>query len=79
MAHQPLGGRPVAVVNPNFDRPGPLKDPKVSRIAHASLLIVIDVPLWKRCWPRRLHFLKKMKSSTEQWLTSNYTDPLDSN
>ena len=30
MAHQPLGGRPVAVVNPNANRPGPLFDPDVS-------------------------------------------------
>jgi hypothetical protein len=30
MAHQPLGGRPVAVVNPNMDRPGPLVDSDVS-------------------------------------------------
>ncbi|KFY81145.1 hypothetical protein V499_00079 [Pseudogymnoascus sp. VKM F-103] len=26
-AHQPLGGRPVAAVGPNSDRPGPLLDP----------------------------------------------------
>ena len=29
MAHQPLGGRPVAAVNPNADQPGPLSDPEV--------------------------------------------------
>ncbi|OBT83586.1 hypothetical protein VE02_07995 [Pseudogymnoascus sp. 03VT05] len=28
-AHQPLGGRPVAAVGPNSDRPGPLLDPTV--------------------------------------------------
>ena len=30
MAHQPLGGRPLAAVNPNKDRPGPLEDSEVS-------------------------------------------------
>ena len=30
MAHQPLGGRPVAVVNPNAGRPGPMSDSDVS-------------------------------------------------
>ncbi|KFX96456.1 hypothetical protein V490_03340 [Pseudogymnoascus sp. VKM F-3557] len=32
-AHQPLGGRPVAAVNLNSDRPGPLLDPIVSSAA----------------------------------------------
>ncbi|KAF8862531.1 hypothetical protein BDZ45DRAFT_616832 [Acephala macrosclerotiorum] len=31
--HQPLGGRPVAAVNPNADRPGPLLDSDILRIA----------------------------------------------
>ena len=33
IAHQPLGGRPVAAVNPNADRPGPLVDKHVLQIA----------------------------------------------
>lgn len=37
MAHQPLGGRPVAVVNPNLGRPGPLVDSDVSAERHFSL------------------------------------------
>ncbi|PKY00545.1 hypothetical protein P168DRAFT_299936 [Aspergillus campestris IBT 28561] len=32
-AHQPLGGKPVAAVNPNADRPGPLYDPDITAIA----------------------------------------------
>ncbi|KAL9593829.1 MAG: hypothetical protein Q9179_005676 [Wetmoreana sp. 5 TL-2023] len=32
-AHQPLGGRPVAAVNLNADRPGPLTDPEIISIA----------------------------------------------
>ncbi|KAL8792670.1 MAG: hypothetical protein Q9195_004730 [Heterodermia aff. obscurata] len=32
-AHQPLGGRPVAVVNPNADRSGPLQDSTIQSIA----------------------------------------------
>ncbi|PWY90021.1 Aldo/keto reductase [Aspergillus heteromorphus CBS 117.55] len=33
MAHQPLGGKPVAVVSPNADRPGPLDDSdKIAKI-----------------------------------------------
>ncbi len=39
MAHQPLGGKPVAVVNPNADRPGPLEDPTVSHVSQENLLI----------------------------------------
>ncbi|KAK2853300.1 hypothetical protein FQN49_005210 [Arthroderma sp. PD_2] len=35
MAHQPLGGRPVAVVSPNADHPGPLTDQDVADIATA--------------------------------------------
>ncbi|GLA43364.1 hypothetical protein AnigIFM63309_001097 [Aspergillus niger] len=31
VAHQPLGGKPVAAVNPNADRPGPLYDPDTVR------------------------------------------------
>jgi hypothetical protein len=38
MAHQPLGGRPVAVVNPNANRPGPLEDPAVSQVSRNILL-----------------------------------------
>ncbi|OCK74784.1 Aldo/keto reductase [Lepidopterella palustris CBS 459.81] len=34
-AHQPLGGRPVAAVNPNADRPGALSDPDIAQIASA--------------------------------------------
>ncbi|GKZ83446.1 hypothetical protein AnigIFM56816_008539 [Aspergillus niger] len=33
VAHQPLGGKPVAAVNPNADRPGPLNDPDIAEIA----------------------------------------------
>ncbi|KAL8724601.1 MAG: hypothetical protein Q9181_006756 [Wetmoreana brouardii] len=33
MAHQPLGGRPLAAVNLNADRPGPLTDPEIISIA----------------------------------------------
>ncbi|KAI9688306.1 MAG: hypothetical protein M1820_010275 [Bogoriella megaspora] len=33
MAHQPLGGRPVAVVNPNASIPGPMVDECILRIA----------------------------------------------
>lgn len=29
IAHQPLGGKPIAAVNPNASRPGPLVDHKV--------------------------------------------------
>ncbi|KAK2784309.1 hypothetical protein FQN52_009114 [Onygenales sp. PD_12] len=32
-AHQPLGGRPVAAVNPNTDRAGPLLDSDIAEIA----------------------------------------------
>ena len=35
MAHQPLGGRPIAAINPNQDRPGPMADPEVEQIAQA--------------------------------------------
>ncbi|KFY64856.1 hypothetical protein V496_02973, partial [Pseudogymnoascus sp. VKM F-4515 (FW-2607)] len=35
-AHQPLGGRPVAAVNPNVDRPGPLLDPTIAGIAKSK-------------------------------------------
>ncbi|PGH18078.1 hypothetical protein AJ79_00705 [Helicocarpus griseus UAMH5409] len=31
-AHQPLGGKPVAAVNPNIDRPGPLLDSDIAQI-----------------------------------------------
>ncbi|KAL9633200.1 MAG: hypothetical protein Q9164_004841 [Protoblastenia rupestris] len=34
-AHQPLGGRPIAVVNPNADRPGPILDSDIVEIASA--------------------------------------------
>ncbi|KAF4631258.1 hypothetical protein G7Y89_g6872 [Cudoniella acicularis] len=33
--HQPLGGKPVAAVNPNANRPGPLSDPNIAEIASA--------------------------------------------
>ncbi|GLA07113.1 hypothetical protein AnigIFM60653_008065 [Aspergillus niger] len=33
VAHQPLGGKPVAAVNPNADRPGPLNDPDIAEIS----------------------------------------------
>lgn len=33
MAHQPLGGKPLAVVNPNIDRSGPIEDALVIKIA----------------------------------------------
>ncbi|KAI9662478.1 MAG: hypothetical protein M1821_008645 [Bathelium mastoideum] len=33
VAHQPLGGRPVAAVNPNASRPGPIMDKQVLHIA----------------------------------------------
>ncbi|KAK2809521.1 hypothetical protein FQN50_003789 [Emmonsiellopsis sp. PD_5] len=33
-AHQPLGGRPVAAVNPNADRAGPLLDSDIAEIAY---------------------------------------------
>jgi len=33
MAHQPLGGRPVAAVSPNANHPGPLLDSDILRIA----------------------------------------------
>ena len=36
MAHQPLGGKPLAVVNPNAARPGPLFDPQVRSAYHVS-------------------------------------------
>ncbi|OBT61184.1 hypothetical protein VE03_09437 [Pseudogymnoascus sp. 23342-1-I1] len=35
-AHQPLGGRPVAAVNPNSDRPGPLLDPTINKIVEST-------------------------------------------
>ena len=38
MAHQPLGGKPIAAVNPNSGHPGPLVDPVVSRIPRNSFL-----------------------------------------
>ncbi|OCL05738.1 aldo-keto reductase [Glonium stellatum] len=34
-AHQPLGGRPVAAVNPKVDHPGPLLDLDIAEIASA--------------------------------------------
>ena len=33
MAHQPLGGKPLAVVSPNADRPGPMVDAQVGYIS----------------------------------------------
>ena len=59
MAHQPLGGKPVAVVNPNVDRPGPLQDPKVSHIAYKNLLMATNIPplrAWSCRWSRGLYF-----------------------
>jgi len=32
VAHQPLGGKPLSVVNPYSNRPGPLLDPQVSEL-----------------------------------------------
>ncbi|KAG8527390.1 uncharacterized protein KY384_007542 [Bacidia gigantensis] len=34
-AHQPLGGKPVALVNPNADHLGPLTDPDIGSLAQA--------------------------------------------
>lgn len=42
MAHQPLGGRPVAAVNPNADQPGPLSDPEVRLCLHLYIDLFID-------------------------------------
>ncbi|OJZ89948.1 hypothetical protein ASPFODRAFT_711400, partial [Aspergillus luchuensis CBS 106.47] len=36
VARQPLGGKPVAAVNPNADRPGPLSDPEVAEKQNRS-------------------------------------------
>jgi len=30
VAHQPLGGNPLGIVNPHSNKPGPLSDPRVS-------------------------------------------------
>ena len=42
MAHQPLGGRPVAVVNPNANRSGPLEDSTVSHVLSKGLLTAMS-------------------------------------
>ena len=42
MAHQPLGGRPVSVVNPNADHPEPLLDADVS--FHAGRPLLMNIP-----------------------------------
>ncbi|KAF2791528.1 Aldo/keto reductase [Melanomma pulvis-pyrius CBS 109.77] len=44
-AHQPLGGRPVAVVNPNADHPGPMDDAEVAEIASTYGISVAQVLL----------------------------------
>ena len=43
MAHQPLGGRPVAVVNPNANRSGPLEDSTVSQVLSKGSLTAMSL------------------------------------
>ncbi|KAH8589977.1 NADP-dependent oxidoreductase domain-containing protein [Bisporella sp. PMI_857] len=43
--HQPLGGNPVAAVNPNADRPGPLRDPEIQEISKTANLSPAQVLL----------------------------------
>ncbi|MCJ1238772.1 hypothetical protein MMC14_006763 [Varicellaria rhodocarpa] len=61
MAHQPLGGKPLDIVNPNVTRPGPLDHPKVMEIAlkckksPAQVLISWAIQRGSSAIPKTIH------------------------
>ena len=68
MAHQPLGGRPVAVVSPNANHAGPLEDPTVSLVLRKSLQIAMLFP------SEKLEFQEKGAPNSSSTTDTNYLE-----
>ncbi|RAK95380.1 uncharacterized protein BO80DRAFT_368900 [Aspergillus ibericus CBS 121593] len=65
MAHQPLGGKPVAAVNPNADRLGPLSDPDIAaRYRRSAAQIILS-------WIVQRNIFVIPKTVQEAWLLEN--------
>ncbi|KAL2070556.1 hypothetical protein VTL71DRAFT_13582 [Oculimacula yallundae] len=76
MGHQPLGGRPVAAVNPNMDRPGPLLDSEIATVASthakspAQVLLSWAVQRGTSVVPKTVHE-DRMKENRELFILSD--------
>ncbi|TGO54277.1 hypothetical protein BOTNAR_0272g00030 [Botryotinia narcissicola] len=68
MAHQPLGGKPVGVVAPHADIPGPLFDTKIAQIADQTNMSPAQVIL---SWAVQRGISVIPKTSNESRLSEN--------